>query len=1377
MTTLVWNCRGLRSNLTVRRLEEMCREHLPDFLFLLETKNSSDHVIKLRSSLGFDHCYLVDPVGLSGGLALFWKKKHEVKILSASARIIDTEVKLGAVVFYMSFVYGDPVRQRRIAVWNELKVIALNRTGGWFLAGDFNELMNNSEKVGGPPRQESSFFDFRAMARDCRLKEIPSSGNRLSWGGVREIMENGVKEKVWVQCRLDRAFGNAEWFRIFPQSHTVYLEKTGSDHRPIFTSLANIGQRRTGRFMFDKRWCQKPEITEVIRRGWCSNFISGQGSVSERIKSCRQELCKWKRHANVNSSVTIRRLRRELEVEESKRWPNLLILPSLRLDLEKAYDEEEAFWKQKCKNSWLQVGDKNTKVFHGWVESRRMKNKIHSLIDNAGIEQFSEDEMGKVAVEYFQELFHSTGSADVSELLDGMAPRVTESMNIGLIKPISDAEIRRAVKEIKSDSTPGVDGMTGQFFQKFWNIVGPQVTHEVRRFFDDGLLPVDWNYTELCLLPKVQNPNQMKDLRPISLCSVVYKIVSKVLCDRLKVVLPHIVSPAQGAFVAGRLISDNLLIAHEMVHGLRTNPACKSDFIAIKTDMSKAYDRVEWDFLEALFLKLGFHQRWVSWIMLCVRSVSYFVILNGQSYGHFTPERGIRQGDPLSPFLFILCAEALVHTMSKAEQEGVLTGMKLAPSCPAVQHLLFADDSFFLCRASLAECTEFLRRLKLYGDCSGQMINFQKSAITFGAGIDPIMRRVLAELLNIEKEGGDGKYLGLPECFSGSKQQLLAFIGEKMSKRLKGWFAKKLSFGGKEVLLKSIAMALPVYAMSCFRLTKHLCQKIMSAMASFWWDENDEKKKIHWISWKKLCISKENGGLGFRDIEDFNQALLAKQAWRLLNDPTSLIARIYKGRYFASSDFMNSGKGYRPSYAWRSILFGRELLNKGLMKSIGNGNSTFVWSHNWILDETPRRPINKQPEIDINLRVSSLIGDDGQWDVNKLQCRFPQNEVTRIRQLPVGDVPDRDIWAYSPNGSYTVKSGYKVATQAKETAEVQAMSLKPGVLELKGIIWKVATLPKIRNFLWRAASGALAVAERLNTRGLNLDLRCKICKAATESIEHVLFKCSLAHEAWSSAGFQSLPHVGNLSVIDCLSAYLHMMNDVLIPLEQRLAIPWILWTIWKNRNMLLYAETQVSITIQIKQALEEACTWHELNKKAVSLENITGLNEETKRWDPPLAGYVKCNFHANWRNAALHSGVAFIVRDQRGNVLHHARDAITFSPNRITSELRCLVWVLKSMKDLGYHEVVLASDFRELMEAVLKPKEWPRYRSFLQEINILCSLFRSVAFETESANSNQIAREIAKSVLRDGRLQSYLALGGPAWLHQRILRETVQMSS
>lgn len=259
--------------------------------------------------------------------------------------------------------------------------------------------------------------------------------------------------------------------------------------------------------------------------------------------------------------------------------------------------------------------------------------------------------------------------------------------------------------------------------------------------------------------------------------------------------------------------------------------------------------------------------------------------------------------------------------MNNAEKDGKITGMSLTKKSPAIQQLLFVDDSFFICRSTLQECTEFLRCLKMYGRAPGQEINFQKSAITFGASIDPIMKRLMACRLGIDTEGGVGTYLSLPECFSGSKQQLLGiFIGEKLNKRLNGWFGKTLSLGGKEVL-KSIAMALPVYVMSCFRLLKFQCQKITSAMTALWWNTCEKKRKIHWISWQEMCKSKARGGFEFRDLGDFNQALLAKQAWKVLNDPTSLIARLYKGCYFASKGFLECGQGYKPSYAWKRILF------------------------------------------------------------------------------------------------------------------------------------------------------------------------------------------------------------------------------------------------------------------------------------------------------------------------------------------------------------------------------------------------------------------------------------------------------------------------
>jgi hypothetical protein len=232
-------------------------------------------------------------------------------------------------------------------------------------------------------------------------------------------------------------------------------------------------------------------------------------------------------------------------------------------------------------------------------------------------------------------------------------------------------------------------------------------------------MPSKWNDTTIVLILKVKRPVHVKDLWPISLCNVIYKLVSKVIANRLKKVLHEVISPSQSAFVPGRLITDNILIAYEMTHFLKRRKKGKNGYAAIKLDMSKAYDQVAWPFLRDMMLCLGFAQKWVDLVMNCVTSIKYRIRVNGELSVELIPERGLRQGDPISPYLFLLCAEGFSALLSKAEFDGKLQGIRVCRGAPTVSHLLFADDSLILCKANEENAIKLKQILTVYEECFG----------------------------------------------------------------------------------------------------------------------------------------------------------------------------------------------------------------------------------------------------------------------------------------------------------------------------------------------------------------------------------------------------------------------------------------------------------------------------------------------------------------------------------------------------------------------------------------------------------------------------------------------------------------------------------
>ena len=352
---------------------------------------------------------------------------------------------------------------------------------------------------------------------------------------------------------------------------------------------------------------------------------------------------------------------------------------------------------------------------------------------------------------------------------------------------------------------PRPDGRPPLFFQHFWSKVGGEVTTIVLDFLNSGISPPKFNETHIMLIPKCNEPKKITEYRPISLCNVVYKIASRVIVNRLKKILPTIISDTQSAFVHRRLITDNVLVAFEAMYHINRKKSGKMGEMALKLDMSKAYNRVEWVFLEKIMQKLGFDDKWKALIMRCVTTVSYSIKINGTPRGCIIPSRGIRQGDPLSPYLFLLCAEGLSTLIRKAVEEGQMGGIAVSCGGPRLSHLFFADDGLIFCKASINECSEPKRILQVYEDASGQQLNRAKTSLFFSNNTPRLIQEDIKNRFGAHVIKQQEKYLGLPSLVGKNKKSTFNDIKEKLRKKLTRWKEKLLSKAGREILIKAVA--------------------------------------------------------------------------------------------------------------------------------------------------------------------------------------------------------------------------------------------------------------------------------------------------------------------------------------------------------------------------------------------------------------------------------------------------------------------------------------------------------------------------------------------------------------------------------------------
>ena len=519
--------------------------------------------------------------------------------------------------------------------------------------------------------------------------------------------------------------------------------------------------------------------------------------IADGLKQCTDALTAWSNAVFGHIPKKIQQKKKALSelTKQDKEGQNGAEINRLRKEINELLDGEELWWLQRSRVQWLGKGDRNTKIFHSRASKRRRKNTISRLWNEEG--KWCDDKANIAAtdISYFKDIYTTTLPNRIEEVTGLIPIKVTSEMNDSLTQVFTIEEIRMALFQMHPRKTPGPDGMSAIFYQKYWNIVGPDVTNMVLNVLNSNMSMADINKTNITIVPKTKHPTKMKDFHPISLSNVAYKLISKVLANHLKAVLPQIISENQSAFLSERLITDNVLVAFELMHYLDHKKEGNESFRAIKLDMSKAYDRVEWMFVEKVMRRLGLNDKYIGWIMKCISIVSYFVLINGEAHGSIVPSRRFRQGDPLSSYLFLLYTKAFSALIADASSKHVLNGISICKECPKVTHIFFADDSLLFCGAKSQECHKLVKILQKYEAASGQKISTNNSSIFFGHNTAHEARTDILEILRPMQDSRPNKYLGLPSVIGKSKNQVFAEIKEKVGKKLAGWKEKMLSMG------------------------------------------------------------------------------------------------------------------------------------------------------------------------------------------------------------------------------------------------------------------------------------------------------------------------------------------------------------------------------------------------------------------------------------------------------------------------------------------------------------------------------------------------------------------------------------------------------
>ncbi|KAA3489594.1 reverse transcriptase [Gossypium australe] len=1140
-----------------------------------------------------------------GGIWVEWKSYLSIRIIHNHPQFMLLHLQGNNLFngFYIFVVYGSPDRSKRKSLWDDLLTVLPQNPLPWLILGDFNAILSPKEKksectVGKRCKFFGNFVDV------CNLQDLGYIGPSFTWqrGSTAE--------------RLDRALANDAWFSDYPHSLVYHLPRIKSDHRPILLKTNLEIRAPKGRpFRFLAGWTKHANFKDLVSSKW-----SFSGNMAESLSVFTSHVKTWNRSVYGFLGTRKKKLLKSLgSIQKALDQSFSRSLATLEMDvqdeLESMFNHEELLWKQKARCDWLNFGDRNTKFFHSRTIQRRKFNRILALKDNNGDWCYDQSTLSDEAVKFFENMY-GENPRPIIDIPSNIFPCLKEQGIEFLNKPVLNDEIKKALFDMAPLKAPRSDGFHAHFFQSQWDLVGGTVCEWVQE---------ELNNTLLVLIPKKDRPEDYSQFRPISLCLVMYKLVMKVIANRFKMVFLNFISPEQAGFIAGRNISDNIIIAQEVIHTMRSKKTGRQ-WMAIKLDLEKAYNRVSWEFIE------------ISLIAAEIPEKIRKILWNGVPSKTFKPVRGIRQGCPLSPYLFVLCMEWLGYLINSEISAGRWRPIQLSRSGPSLSHLFFANDLVIFNRAEMDQAKLLKDILRCFCDFSGHKISVRKSNMFFSKNVDVNVGDQISQLFGFQKVLNLGNYLGVPLLHDRVTKSTLDFVIGKVRNKLQNWDAWKLSFAGRVTLAQLVILAIPCYFMQSLSIPKGVCEEIERIARQFIWGGSAGNPKTALVSWDSICQPRSHGGLGFRRLQDHNNSFLMKLCFNLVSRKDALWVRVLRSKYGWKSQLPVSIQKSHCYHIWRSLSKVWPLVYENLMWSVGDGTTIRGWEDIWIPDVGPL--VNHVP-AHANLNLDSTLKDwvlqDGSWNVDMMRIWLSDDIIKRI---------------------------VCILHRIKLEVKTESFGLRPKD-DIWKHIWKYKGPQRVRLFFWLVINQRLFTNSERARRGIGQSSACPRCGHELEDIMHVLRDCLNSKEAWK--------------------------------LEK--GITWsclfgiIAWRIWKSRDLFIFQSIDWSSLKLVKFSL----TWAQHFETLITGSKL--FPDLARGYQHCSNDWVYFYYDGAVARLSGNASAGGVVRDRNGNwILGFTHYLSRCSPFEV--ELWAILDGMLTLLNRGFKRVKIQTDNLEVFEAL-----------------------------------------------------------------------------